>query len=163
MDIGIREYKANQLDGSLSYIDSEHSFYYSPGPKFDSEFGLGRSPRTSLAIGTLQVELDVRTARLLFVWGLHPRDIWEVRELSTPPFAAGAVKVIGPPALSAGVAVAIAEVGEWKSVFDPSSGWIRISRSPDHDDSWVSISEPIAIGVQNDLLHSIWLRPSFEN
>lgn len=57
--------------GALVYRVEDHAFDFDEYP---SEAAGG--PRMSLLIGTVQIEVDVATRRLLFAWGYSPSQAW---------------------------------------------------------------------------------------
>jgi len=56
-----------------------------------------------------------------------------------------------------------AGVGEWVTLFDEDSGWVRVARRTDTASGReISIATGMAIGVTGGRLDSIWLQSIFE-
>lgn len=151
------------LDGLLIYSDAEHSFRFEVGDPSDLYARLGDLGRTSLAIGTLQVEVDVATGAALFAWGLHPRERWSDGRGQPEGRLPGEVRVHSTPKLETGVAVSVAEVGEWSTIHDRLSGWVRVtSDTTVDDDEQILIASGIVLGLRTGHLSSVWLHPVFD-
>jgi hypothetical protein len=122
----------------------------------------GSNGTTSVAIGTLQLEVGVATKRLLFAWGLHPRTARVTDRLDPPCRLEGEVFIYPDRPLLAGVTIMVAPVGVWRTRYDLENGWIRIEADERADDERLEIASSVVIGSNNDTLHSIWLQPAFE-
>ena len=144
------------LEGTVRYVESEYSFRFEI-EGFDvlaeREGGLGRS---SITIGTLQVEVGTETGAALFVWGLHPRANWRPGKLPEPVAGPGVVSF--HTHLDPGASVQLAPVGAWPTVFDAASGWMRVAPD-DQADSLVAIATGTLLGHRDGVLHSVWLKP----
>ena len=152
------------LDGLLVYSDSEYSFRFDVGSPAELASRLGSLGRTSLEVGTLQLELDVATGTLLFVWGLHPRARWVNGACSPNRATPGIVHARSDPQFVAGVTIAIAEVGNWSTTHDGTTGWVRIAEDPTaDDDAQIMIASGTVVGLDGDRLASLWLQPVFES
>jgi hypothetical protein len=144
------------LEGRVRYIDSEYSFDFDVeglDVLAEREGDLGRS---SITIGTLQVEVGVEAGTALFVWGLHPRVKWRLGTLLEPVVEPGVV--LFDLQMESGVSVELAPVGKWSTTFDSSNGWVRIAPD-DQDDSLVAIASGTLLGHKDGSLHSVWLKP----
>src|SRR5215469_2756216 len=150
------------LDGVLCYSNDEHSFRFDVGSPADLASRVGPGGATSIAIGTLQVEVAVATRRALFAWGLHPRGRWRVEHMDLPRAQEGEVLFDASVHLVPGVTVTAAPVGQWATKFDPDSGWVRVEADSDADDMEVKIAEGVIVGGRDGALHSLWLHPIFE-
>lgn len=148
------------LVGSLFYIDDEYSFQFNAGSHVDLRDRLGPRGSTSLAIGTLQVEVAVDDGTLLFVWGLHPRAAWRHEQHPTPHMRDATIRVRKLDELEAGISESIATDGTWTTTFDPDNGWVRIARpgAAEHEDR-CRIASDTAIGLAGSEMNSVWLRP----
>ena len=156
--------QGDPLAGRLVYSDMEHSFRFEVASPADLEDRSGELGRTSVAIGTLQVELDIASGRSLFVWGLHPRRRWDTSSAFPQRIRAGVVRLAGGTELVRGVTVSIAEVGDWLTTYDEESGWVRVgARAHVDDDEQVLIATDTVLGLRAGLLSSIWLRPDLED
>lgn len=156
--------KGAPLDGTLVYSDSEYSFRFEVSSSAELASRLGSLGRTSLEVGTLQLELDVATGAMLFVWGLHPRARWVDGACSPDRATPGIVRARSDPQLEAGVTIAIAEVGGWSTTYDGTTGWVRVAEDPTaKDDGQIMIASGIVVGLRGDRLVSLWLQPTFES
>ncbi|MEU8515052.1 hypothetical protein AB0C76_26180 [Kitasatospora sp. NPDC048722] len=146
------------MGGQLLYSKSEYSFRYRPD---EDELGrrIGTEGSTSIAVGTLQIQVDVSSRQLLFVWGYHPNPAWQPAELAMPAADPGRLEVPEGIRLESGVAYRLAGIGEWKTSVDPQSGLVRIARTPDRDEDFTMFAESITAGRVDGELHSLWLRP----
>jgi hypothetical protein len=151
------------LFGLPIYANSEHSFRFEVASPDDLEVRSGNSGRTSLSIGTLQIEIDVERGEALFVWGLHPRQRWVLGNARPGEAQPGTVRVTSDGGLRRGVSIRVADIGSWTTVHDPESGWVRITASPmTDDDEQVLIATGTILGLRLDCLNSVWLAPAFE-
>lgn len=149
------------LGGRLLFSESEHSFRFEPDSVVDLSDRTGNAGLTSASIGTLQLELDVGSAEVLFVWGYHPRVQWSQGPVEPGAPSAGAVRLASPSGLVRGESLDIASVGEWSTVHDPNSGWVRVQRGnlPDHEEALVATGT--ILGLNSGHLNSVWLQPVF--
>lgn len=149
------------LGGTLVFSEGEHSFRFEPGSVVDLRDRVGGQGLTSASVGTLQIELDVESGRVLFVWGLHPRVLWSRGQaLPTRPLEGG-VRLEPASSLVSGVAVSIAPVGGWQTVHDVSTGWVRVHRDEVLDDEQVVVATGTVLGLAAGRLNSVWLQPVF--
>jgi hypothetical protein len=162
MDVALTCEEGSALEGALEFAASEHSFRFTAASPVDLSERVDGGGLTSLAIGTLQVEVSVATGLLLFVWGLHPRASWRDRAMAIPHAAPGVVRVSQRETLRSGVSLEIAGVGAWSTSFDAETSWVRVGRSEEPDDVQVLIATDTAMGLKGRWLNSIWLRPEFE-
>ena len=152
------------LDGLLVYSDAEHSFRFEVGAPSDLETRSGGAGRTSLSVGTLQVEVDVATGVALFAWGLHPRERWSDGGGRPERQRPGEVQVHSTFPLEAGVAVPVAAVGVWHTIHDGMTGWVRVtSDERTEDDAQILIASGTVLGIRAGRLNSVWLNPVFES
>jgi hypothetical protein len=64
--------------------------------------------------------------------------------------------------LEHGIAIPLARVNEWSTVYDASLGWVRVSRDMRPDSELALVADGVAIGELDGRIHSIWLHPVFE-
>lgn len=146
------------IDGVLSYHENEYSFRFevtSPHIVADRE---GHAGRTSVSIGTLQIEVGVSTRKSLFVWGLHPRTLWTEGRLLRPSFKSGVV--IFDAEFETAVSRTIASVGEWSTTYDPCGRWLRVAPDGDSDEVLTEIAGGVLLGEKRGELNSVWLNPT---
>jgi hypothetical protein len=145
------------VEGLLSYLENEYSFRFqvtSPDLVAGREGGAGRA---SVSIGTLQIEVGASTGMALFAWGLHPRTIWIERRLPGPSFKPGVVTFHAE--FEAAVSLLVASVGEWTTVYDRDSGWLRVANNGEFDEVLTEIANGILLGEKRGELNSVWLKP----
>lgn len=87
------------------YVLQDWAFRFTPGAS-------GSATRAALALGTLQLEVDVPEARCLYAWGYSPSTRWVLAELKMPEAVPGGV-VARCIAFEQGVAVAMGGRDEW--------------------------------------------------
>lgn len=150
---------AESLAGTLMYIESEYSFLFEPEHPHELLKYAGDAGLASLAVGTLQVEIGVESRRALYVWGYHPSHNWALSRLDPPDAGSQAVLISPTPDLQPAVAIEVAQVGAWRTLYDPSSGWVRLAPDNDSDDWLAKIANGTVLGARGDELHSIWLQP----
>jgi hypothetical protein len=152
----------SSVEGVLSYKVSEHSFMFDAASPHDLLDYAGGKSTASVTVGTLQVEFGIASRRALFVWGYHPMATWATSVLKQPDAEPGALLLESQTSLESGISVPLAPVGSWRTVHDPSTGWIRIASDPRPDDEVVQIADGTVLGSVRYEFHSIWLRPIFE-
>jgi hypothetical protein len=146
--------------GALVYNVGEYSFRYEiASPELVAERA-GTAGRTSLTIGTLQIELGVATGNALFVWGLHPKAMWTTVAVSPPGADPGIVHFDGE--FEAAVSESLAEVGQWTTRYDAATGWVRVASAEIPDESLTEIATGVVLGANGGELSSVWLKPAFE-
>jgi hypothetical protein len=160
----VRTRSAEEISGTLIYAELEHSFRFEVGsPALLNELAADAG-LTSLALGTLQIEVAVATGRMLFVWGLHPKARWIVDAIGRPEAAPGMVELSNAQQLQAGVSRQIAETDGLITSFDPVTGWVRVTWAPlnSTDEEWVRIASGTCLGLRGDQLTSVWLQPIWD-
>jgi hypothetical protein len=162
MDLDFTVDVGDPLSGSLFYEDRAHSFRFVPGSPQELEERSGRRGLTSLSVGTLQIEVGVETRLALFVWGLAPKARWKTGGLDGPKPQPGIVHVTPSRAFSRGVSISVAEVGHWDSLFDETTGWLRVSAEELSDTHQILIATDTVLGLRDKSLTSVWLQPVFE-
>ena len=147
------------LKGTLRYNTSEHAFEFLPLTPTDLAARTGAAGTTSIALGTLQLELDVSTGLVLFAWGYSPRTAWRDGSLPNPQMKSGAVRVIATSAFKPGVAVDFTEARDWQLTRDQTSQWVFLGCSPEPS-SVVEIATGVGLVIRNAVLSGVWLRPT---
>jgi hypothetical protein len=151
--------EGDALGGLLFYLESEYSFRFEAGSPVDLSDRVGNGGVTSLLIGTLQIEVSVDSTAILYIWGLHPKSRWETGPVTAPSQEAGVVRLSGDVSLNRGVSLKIAEVGRWKTTFDSTSGWVRVSEDNLDDERQILVASDTVLGIRDNSLNTIWLRP----
>lgn len=149
-----------KLDGRVLYHADEYSFDFKPDSITDLDKRVGSAGRTSIVIGTLQIEIDVETGAALYVWGYHPHLGWRSERLSTIASRPGTISVLTKEQLHDSVSVSLAHVNEWTTVYDPTTGWICVGASQvTKTVEFVEFATKTVAGIEKGVLRSIWLRP----
>ena len=156
MRIDLVREQGDALDGFLIYNESQYSFRFNVGSPVDVLERSGGVGSASLMVGTLQVEVGVETGVLLYAWGLHPRARWSESQLDRPAASPGVVRINDLSELQKGVGISVASVGEWSTVYDPTSGWLRIAPdSHQPDELRVTIANDTVLGLRDRDLNSV--------
>jgi hypothetical protein len=127
MKVRFIAHPGQELEGSLVYANAEHSFRFDAGSPFELAERMGVAGVTSIAVGTLQIEVGVDSHLVLFVWGLHPRARWAEGRVAAPVYRSGIVEVSEPRDLRRGVSVGLADVNSWSSIYDSETSWLRVA------------------------------------
>lgn len=118
---------------------------------------------TSLLFGTLQIEVDVATRRLLFIWGYHPLMKAHLVDIQLPKPTRGALFIASGRPFTPGVSLSIAEADKVVTYLDPDSGWIQISKSVGVEvNKYVEFATGTIAGLHEDALTSLFLKPQVD-
>lgn len=146
------------IGGLLSYREDEYSFRFDVQSRDVLAAREGCAGRSSVAIGTLQVEVGTSTGAALFVWGLHPHTRWIDAKLPGPQATAGVVRFDGD--FETAVSKVLAPVGEWSTSYDTDSGWLRVAHDHDFNEVLTEIASGTLLGGREGRLSSVWLNPT---
>ena len=115
---------------------------------------------SSIAVGTLQIEVSVEEKALLYVWGYHPRKMWCSGSFAPLPYRPGCVRLASELEIRKGISIKLAEVGDWPTVYSPDSGWICVgcAEVPLTSDRVEFATNTVAV-VEKGRLLSLWLHP----
>jgi len=150
------------LHGRLVYSEKEYSFRFDDIDEVELAARTTGQGRSSFEIDTLQIEVDTGSGEALFVWGFHSYLVWLDGQCEPDRLKPGVVRFGAPFEFQRGAAIGIADVGEWATVYDHVSGWVRV-RSPEApaDERQVLIASGTALGFCGQRLNSVWLHPEF--
>lgn len=149
------------LSGVLTYLEEEYSFRFDVDSVDDLAARAGNSGQASVSIGSLQIEVASGTGDVLFAWGLHPRTRWTDGKVTVPATKPGIVRLDAD--FARGTSIALAPVGKWITVFDPTTGWVRVVEDQSQsDDLVVEVATGVLLGERRGELSSVWLHPSIE-
>lgn len=117
----------SMIHGELIYRTDEYSFDFvpAPGDALDSYFVLGMA---SLLVGTLQLEIDVESGRVLFPSGYYPLIRYKLCAIVPPVTEQVGLRAISDHLFSTGVGEKISDTGEWPTLFDNQTGWVGIGQ-----------------------------------
>ena len=119
----------------------------------------GRGGRTSLLIGTVQLEVAIDNSRCLYVWRYSPMAGWIRSSLTAPQAPPGSLKVIVGDPLERGISIGLEEMVPISTCFDPTSGWLCVGHQlPDSGASYVEFATQTVATIVDSRLHSLWVR-----
>jgi len=145
------------LVGRCVYVQSDHSLDF----VLDDARDRGAIDRTSLTLGMLQLEVDIQTRLLMYVWGYHPRAAWKEGVVNAPRAVPGGVRIDPSVHLAPGVSQAVGDEQSWFSTYDAKNGWLFIDRhSNEAPDAVVEFARGILIGLASSRCVALWLHPS---
>lgn len=149
--------------GQLVYREYEYSFDFIPAQQSEIVQRSGRGGTTSLLIGTLHIEVGIETRLALFVWGLHSHNSqWVRAPLSPVSPRSGYLQVVFDQEPITGVSQALTESAHVRTIYDPDSGWIRLSFGDDQTEHVYSeFAQDMVAGLLEEKLVSLWLRPAW--
>ncbi|WP_211762603.1 hypothetical protein [Kutzneria sp. CA-103260] len=160
MSIKVSVRDGEALSGTLYYSRSEYSFRFEVDDVSGLAEKVGHHGVASLAVGTLQIEVDIESMSALYVWGLHPDVKWREGSVALRvPVREGKVVIDVGSIMSAGVALEIAAVNEWGTTFDSLTGWARVAPHGLVEDEIVLIATGVGLGIVNLEIGSVWLNP----
>jgi hypothetical protein len=121
MDIVVRPQVSRvwNCDFSVAYIPEE----YSITSRMESE-SLPSGPRTSVALATLQIEVDIQSHALLYPWGYFPQGLWESGVVHVADVLHQGAPVIDP-AIDLVQGVTLVAASEVACKFDERSRWLE--------------------------------------
>src|SRR5580658_8802688 len=113
---------AEAVRGELVYREKEYSIDFISASKVALAALIGNHGNTSVALGTLQLEVGIETSIVLYPWGLFAATRWEMGSLKVPDAQVGRLLVDPGFRLKPGVAIGLAGADAWASIFDKSTG-----------------------------------------
>jgi hypothetical protein len=143
------------LQGRLVYRRSEHSFDFEPAHPVSS------STTTSLQYGTLQMEVMLPSGIAQYVWGYHPQESWDQGVVVVPVAPRGLIEVRDSDLMREGVSTAKIKVGEWHTINDLGSGWLRFGGSTDGGASYCEFGDAMVAAVAQGALTAFYLCPHY--
>jgi hypothetical protein len=151
------------IGGRVVYREHEHSFDFEAAPGQNLELMYGSKGTASIAIGTLQIEVAIETGACLYVWGLHPKEKWNIGTLPIIQAKRSCISLLPDVDMHPGISENLADVGEWFTTHDLRSGWLCISQEPiRHSEHCFEFCDDTVAGLDDDKLVSLWLRPDFD-
>jgi hypothetical protein len=159
MTVRVQFLPGEPLTGQLLYRVGEHGFMFQVADHAEAQQRAGSDGVMSVVADTLQIEVGVETGQLLFAWGYLPASSWVDAELQRPKFVPGTLKLKALDELEPGVSFSITRGVDWKAEFDRSAGWLRVFTLSEPSGVAVQIADGVAVGLQEDEIVEIWLRP----
>jgi hypothetical protein len=139
------------ISGTPEYVLQDWAFRFTPDASVSSS-------RAALALGTLQLDVDVTEARCLYAWGYSPFTRWVLEELKVPEAAPGKV-VAGSIVFEQGVGVAVGGQDEWLETFDPEAGWFCSRRIEGRAEAAVMIASGTIMALCTGTLQAVCIKP----
>jgi hypothetical protein len=156
-------YDLNQvLKGKHVYRREDYAFDFLPASIEQLRCGIGDLGTASLTIHELQIEMDVETGRLVYVWGYCPWFSWIETDMPLDgPVVDGAVFALEHE-LDRGEARSIppTQREQWRIMHNPSSGWVIAIAASTEDtgtDILVRITEGCILGLRGTDLTMLWI------
>lgn len=148
------------IKGTLIYKDEEKSLDFIPETSDSVE------PLAALVVGhTLQIHFRVRDGRLLYASGYFPKESWQREQgnLSIDKFTTGSVYIQLEEIAKAGMGYGT-QIEEAPASFFEKSGWLLIGKenSLEEADSLTEIAEDVIVGLKEDNLVCLLLKPKIE-
>lgn len=143
----LRRFDGKPVAGRLVYRRSEHSFDVEPRP----ERGV-----TSLLVNDIQIEIDP-DGRLIYVWGLCPKESWRPATLDTPIVKPGRLQYVGGEVVP-GVSKRLNAGQRWAVNHDPSSQWLCIGDKSANGEK-IAFAPGATAVLKEDELVALWLHP----
>jgi hypothetical protein len=138
---------AAPFEGSVVYRTDDRAFDFAPH--------VHSYEATSLLAGTLQLEIDVPTRRLLYVWGYSPAESWEDARLSMPIGEDLGVFVDDEVTLTQGVSRPLP--GDWRPRWDKASRTFVAEQLDLEVDCYARIGQSCTIGLAGRQIGALWL------
>jgi len=136
------------MDIELRYDETAFAFNVRPRPA---------SADCSVLVNALELMVDRRTNRVLFVEGYCPHFGWKASALAVPPFENRSISVTGVD-WRPGVAVPVNANSPWATSVDLKTGWLRIGDEEIAGDAAQFAPGCLAV-VADGRLQALWLRP----
>lgn len=135
-------------DGKLIFKEKEYSFDFEPKKVVDS----------SLLIGYLNLTIQSETKKLKSIWGMNPHTTWKHEYFELPIYENGNIYIDGD--LKAGDNKRLIEAGEWKTYFNPVSGWVCVGNFlTSQDTKVIQFASNCMLSIKNGFIEAIWLKP----
>lgn len=151
------------IEGFLLYRLDDHAFDFVLGGSTEADEVIGLLGTTSLLVGTLQIEVDIETGRLLYVWGYSPKAGWRVQQDVWVPHADPAVARVLDVELEPGISLTVAEAHETECVYDPPSGVVRAQAADASPDAAIRIAAGVDLLLEKGALVGVVLHPHFDD
>ena len=74
-------------------------------------------------------------------------------------FHTARVRVLLGRVPTVGVSEKLKDISQVRTTYDPNTGWVRISPGQDLSEEYIEFADNTVIGLANEKLTSLWLRP----
>jgi hypothetical protein len=144
--------------GTPVYRKGEHSFDFLPAhPE-----RLARAERTSIVIGTLQIEVAIPGGLLLFVWGYNPSATWQRGVVPDRTAAVAALGVESEEPLVRGVSVRVGSSPAWITRYDPRNDWVGVVQMESEAEEYFEFATGTIAGLNHEgKLVELLIKPAF--
>ena len=146
----IREHRLLR-NGTVVYIKNDYSFDFHPRQVVYFHLLI-----ENLHL-SLQEEKGLNCA--CQIGGYHPYPVWVHKTLTLPSFVKGSLILFNDQSEDDDI-IRMVEVGEWKTYFDPETGWVCIGSDVINTHSrGVEFASDIIAIVEHQELKSLWIKP----
>jgi hypothetical protein len=83
---------------------------------------------SSVALGTVQLEVAVKDGRCLWLWGYCPTTSWHYRAVAIPTLDERGLEAVADVDMVPAVSIAMGPK-VWPTTFDLDTGWLRLERT----------------------------------
>jgi hypothetical protein len=153
----------NALCGDLIYRSYEYSIDFINDTLDKPAIDIGNKGCFSLAIGTLQVEVDIETKKILYPWGYFPIINYIPAKIDMPNFLHGSIYVdVDELDLTNRIAYKIPKSDSWKTFKDMRSNWIYIGNDKNINDNgitYVEFAKNSALGIKDNNIVALSIKP----
>jgi len=113
----------------------------------------------------LSLEFDIKSGRVLYVWGYGPNSSWKAGDVHKPTPTSGSVFVNLDSILAdnaslpvdSSVGIPLSPLDKAELVFDKKTGWFRVGEG--NTESLIQIADGIILGIEGDRLTTVLLKP----
>jgi len=155
-----------KISGRLLYRARDRAFHFVPASPGELSERTGGRGTASIGIDTLQLEFGIESGLVLYPWGYWPKESWAYGAVKVPDTQSGGLLIAASAPILPGVAVQVADSGEWKSVYDSSNGWLQLdSRYVEHGAeprTCIMFADGCVAAVAGGRVDALWLRPEMD-
>lgn len=134
-------------DTTLIYVPGDYAFNVDPFPNVPG----------TLLFGMLEIHVDLKDYRVVYVWGYAPYVSWKPAVLTPPPSRRAAL-VVQDVRLEPGIARRLTAPGEKQGHVDINTGWVCLG-DPNAQGEAVEFAPGCIAIIQDGQLLTLWLHP----
>lgn len=140
------------LTGKLLYRLRDHALDFEALSPKHAASCVGPSGQTSVAVGTVQLEVSVDSGRVLYPWGYLPRESLRVSKLQRLNGEAGCLFVGNGARLISGITDVVADSLTVSMLRDGSGTLLQITVLPGPTDTVIEFAQGCTVGLQGGAL-----------
>jgi hypothetical protein len=141
--------------GRYVYVQEDYAIAFEI---FESKAIEWSNRKGSVAIGNIELTVDIATGLLRYASGFCPKQAWTPVTLPTPDWEWGSVFVESVDQLIPGVTRDIDLIVNDSFFFDNKSGWLCIGAKPNEGAKAVRYLPNSLVVFQNNVAVSVWLQ-----